>query len=213
MIEPSEKIQSFWQQVEQTIDRLLTSESENQFDNESLLLEYSKSLRGIDANLTFHFERDEGEGSVEMIFGCDGYPESISSVLTLVGAAPDIGGVSFVAFNNRYDPVPATVNFGDEQFQLDEFWFGYRVESGRYHLDIYMQDLPESLDMEPRIEAVMIYLDALIGEYDLMTRVSTLDWYDLPADPVDYVLQPLSELRHCFDQQRNHISPIGLIYH
>ncbi len=213
MIESSEKIQSFWQQVEQTIDRLLTSESENQFDNESLLLEYSKSLRGIDANLTFHFERDEGEGSVEMIFGCDGYPESITSVLTLVGAAPDIGGISFVAFNNRYDPVPATVNFGDEQFQLDEFWFGYRVESGRYHLDIYMQDLPASLDMEPRIEAVMIYLDALIGEYDLMTRVSTLDWYDLPADPVDYVLQPLSELRNCFDQQRNQISPIGLIYH
>ncbi|WP_428034492.1 hypothetical protein [Amphritea sp.] len=213
MIEPSEKIQSFWQQVEQTIDRLLTSESENQFDNETLLLEYSKSLRSIDANLTFHFERDEGEGSVEMIFGCDGYPESISSVLTLVGAAPDIGGISFVAFNNRYDPVPATVNFGDEQFQLDEFWFGYRIESGRYHLDIYMQDLPESLEMEPRIEAVMIYLDALIGEYDLMTRVSTLDWYDLPVDPEDYVLRPLSELRNCFDQQRNLISPIGLIYH
>lgn len=213
MIEPSDKIQSFWQQVEQTIDRLLTSESENQFDNESLLLEYSKSLRNIDANLTFHFEREEGEGNVEMIFGCDGYPESITSVLTLVGAAPDIGGVSFVAFNNRYDPVPATVNFGDEQFQLDEFWFGYRMESGRYHLDIYMQDLPGSLDMEPRIEAVMIYLDALIGEYDLMTRVSTLDWYDLPPDPVDYALQPLSELRNCFDQQRNQISPIGLTYH
>ncbi|UTW04487.1 hypothetical protein KDX31_05635 [Amphritea atlantica] len=213
MIEPSDKIQSFWQQVEQTIDRLLTSESENQFDNESLLLEYSNSLRSIDANLTFHFEREEGEGDVEMIFGCDGYPESITAVLTLVGAAPDIGGVSFVAFNNRYDPVPATVNFGDEQFQLDEFWFGYRMESGRYHLDIYMQDLPASLDMEPRIEAVMIYLDALIGEYDLMTRVSTLDWYDLPPDPVDYALQPLSELRNCFDQQRNQISPIGLTYH
>lgn len=213
MIEARKKILSFWQQIEQTIDKLLTSESENQFDNESLLLEYSKSLRSIDTNLTFHFERDEGEGSVEMIFGCDGYPESISSVLSLVGAAPEIGGINFIAFNHRYDPVPAAVNFGDEQFELEEFWFGYRIEDGRYHLDIYMQDLPDSLDMEPRIEAVMIYLDALIGEYDLMTRVTTLDWYALPVDPVDFALQPLSELRNCFDQQRDQISPIGLTYH
>ncbi|GGK85873.1 hypothetical protein [Amphritea balenae] len=213
MIGSHTKIINFWQQVEQTIDRLLNSEAENQFDNESLLLEYSNSLRNIDSNLTFHFEREEGEGAVEMIFGCDGYPESITSVLSLVGAAPDIGGIRFVAFNHRYDPVPTCVNLGDEQIEIEAFWFGYRIEAGRYHLDIYMQDLPKALDMEPRIEAVMIYLDALIGEYDLMTRVSTLSWYELPVDPTDFGLQLLPELRDCFDQQRHQIEAIGITYH
>ena len=213
MIAPQQKISHFWQQVEETIERLLSSESENQFDNESLLLEYRKALQNIDTNLTFHFEREEGEGGVEMIFGCDGYPESISSVLSLVGAAPVIGGIRFVAFNARYDPIPETVAMGDEYIGLNEFWFGHRIESGRFHLDVYMQDLPRALDMEPRVEAVMIWLDALVGEYDLMTRVSTLNWYNLPKEPVDFGLKPLAELRNCFDQQRQQIIPIGLTYH
>ncbi|MCV6609573.1 MAG: hypothetical protein OIF55_02260 [Amphritea sp.] len=213
MIKSREKIQGFWQQVEQTIDRVLDSESNNQFDAESLLLEYSESLRSIDSNLTFHFEREDGEGSVEMIFGCDGYPESISTVLSLVGAAPDIGGVRFVAFNHRYDPVPGCINLGDDQVELNEFWFGMRLEGRRCHLDIYMQDMPKNLELEPRVEAVMIYLDALIGEYDLMTRVSTLDWFSLPADPLDYGLKPLSGLRDYFDQLRDQIDLIGLTYH
>lgn len=213
MIESRKKILSFWQQVEQTIDGLLGSEEDNQFDAENLLLEYRKTLQTIDSNLTFHFEREEGEGSVEMIFGCDGYPESIHAVLSLVGAAPEIGGIRFVAFNNRYDPVPAYVNLGDELVEISEFWFGYRIEARKLHLAVYMKDLPKSLDLEPRVEAVMIYLDALIGEYDLMTRVSTLDWYELPAEPVDFALKPLSELRQFFDQTRESIDPIGLTYH
>lgn len=213
MIESRKKIHSFWQQLEQTIDGLLSSEDENQFDADSLLLEYRKSLEIIDTNLTFHFEREEGEGAVEMIFGCDGYPESIHSVLSLVGAAPEIGGIRFVAFNNRYDPVPACVNLGDELVEIAEFWFGYRIEARKLYLAVYMQELPKSLDLEPRVEAVMIYLDALIGEYDLMTRVSTLDWYELPVDPVDFGLKPLAELRDVFDQARETIDPIGLTYH
>ncbi|MEH6576915.1 MAG: hypothetical protein V7731_07515 [Amphritea sp.] len=216
MITPQKKILSFWQQVEQTIDGLLCSESDNQFDADSLLLEYRKSLQTIDTNLTFHFEReegDEGDGAVEMIFGCDGYPESISAVLSLVGAAPKIGGIRFIAFNHRYDPVPGYINLGEEVVELNEFWFGFRVDATKLHLAVYMKELPQSFDMEPRIEAVMIYLDALIGEYDLMTRVSTLDWYELPVDPVDFGLHPLAQLRDQFDKVKPEINPIGLTYH
>jgi len=46
-----------------------------------------------------------------------------------------------------------------------------------------------------------------------MTRVSTLDWYELPVDPVDFGLKPLAELRGVFDQARDAIDPIGLTYH
>ncbi len=213
MIPEQKKILSFWQQVEQTIDGLLGSESDNQFDADSLLLEYRKSLQLIDDNLTFHFEREEGDGAVEMIFGCDGYPESISSVLSLVGAAPEIGGVRFIAFNNRYDPVPGYINLGDEVVELSEFWFGFRIDANKLHMAVYMKELPDALDIDARIEAVMIYLDALIGEYDLMTRVSTLDWYELPVDPVDFGLYPLAQLREQFDNVKSAIHPVGLTYH
>lgn len=213
MIHRQKQIHSFWEQLTNTIDNLLRSEADNNFDADNLLLEYRNSLQEIDRNLTFHFERDEEDGPVEMVFGCDGYPESISNVLSLVGAAPEIGGIRFIAFNHRYDPVPGYIQLGEDLIELDEFWYSFRTENGKLFMSVYMKDVPRSLDMEPRVEAVMIYLDALIGEYDLMTRVSTLDWYELPTDPLDFGLRRLAELRNDFDQIKPEIKLIGLTYH
>lgn len=207
------QITEFWLQVEQTIDRLLRSQQDNHFEADALLSEYSDILRKIDRNLTFHFERDEDEGPVEMVFGCDGYPESIGTVLSLVGAAPTLSGIQFKAFNHRYDPVPRHVHVGDEYCELNEFWFAMRRVDGKLWLEVYMEDVPRELDLDPRVEAVMIFLDALIGEYELMTRIWSLDWLELPHDPRDFGLQPLGELREVFDREKHGVMPIGITMH
>ncbi|QEQ97239.1 hypothetical protein [Neptunomonas concharum] len=208
-----ERIQAFWQRVELTIDQLLHSRQDNQFDADALLSEYRETLQSIDENLTFHFEKDEDEGPIEMIFGCDGYPESIHSVLTLVGAAPDLSGIRFKAFNHRYDPIPHFINVADEVCEIADFWYSLRSVENKLHLAIYMEDAPSLLDIDPRVEAVMIFLDALIGEYELMTRVWSLDWFEMPADPVDFGLKPLVELREGFDLLKHAVSPIGITVH
>ncbi len=207
------QINEFWQQVEQTIDLLLHSQQESHFEADMLLNQYSDILREIDQNLTFHFERDEDEGPVEMIFGCDGYPESISMVLSLVGAAPQLHGIQFKAFNHRYDPVPGFINVGDEYCELSDYCFALRLVDGKLHLEIYMEDAPTELELDPRVEAVMIFLDALIGEYELMTRIWSLDWLERPVDPRDYGLRPLSELRAAFDRDKAAVAPIGMTMH
>ena len=118
------KIAHFWEQVEDTIDQLLESQQGDRFDAEPLLTGYRDCLQAVDRNLTFHFERDEEDNSpLEMIFGCDGYPESINSVLHLVGEAPKMSGVSFKAFNERYDPVPTHISLGEEVCELHDYWF------------------------------------------------------------------------------------------
>lgn len=214
MKQTQKEIASFWEQLEQTIDQLLGSREDDRFEADSLLKDYRELLKKIDGNLTFHFERDEEEeGPVEMIFGCDGFPESISTVLSLIGAAPDLSGISFKAFNHRYDPVPTCVNIGDEFCEITEFWFGLREVNGRLQLEIYMEDAPKLLDMDPRVEAVMIFLDALIGEYELMTKVWSLDWFDLPVAPEDYGLVPLRQLRDVFDLMKRDAQPIGIKLH
>lgn len=214
MKQTQKEIASFWEQLEQTIDQLLGSREDDRFEADTLLKDYRELLKKIDGNLTFHFERDEEEeGPVEMIFGCDGFPESISTVLSLIGAAPDLNGISFKAFNHRYDPVPTCVNIGDEFCEISEFWFGLREVNGRLQLEIYMEDAPKLLDMDPRVEAVMIFLDALIGEYELMTRVWSLDWFDLPVAPEDYGLIPLLQLRDVFDLMKRDAQPIGIRLH
>ncbi len=213
MQEAQQKIRDFWQRVELTIDQLLLSRQDNQFDADALLNEYRETLQSIDENLTFHFESDEDDGPIEMIFGCDGYPESIHSVLSLVGAAPALNGICFKAFNHRCDPIPSHINVADEVCELSDYWYSLNSVKNKLHLAIYMQDAPSLLDMDPRVEAVMIFLDALIGEYELMTRVWSLDWIELPVEPTDYGLKPLSELREAFDHLKHAVLPIGITVH
>ncbi|KAA0875903.1 hypothetical protein [Nitrincola tapanii] len=209
----SEQIENFWDQLEETLEQLLDSQNANHFDADVLLEHYRSILQSIDRNLTFHFEREEGEGPVEMVFGCDGYPESIHSVLSLVSAAPELKGIAFRAFNERCNPVPACVNLGDEQCEISEFWCSLRLIEGKLQLSVYMADLPDILEIDPRVEAVMILLDALIGEYELMTRIWSLDWYELPVDPLDFGLMPLASLREAFDQLKDSVQPVGITLH
>lgn len=102
---------------------------------------------------------------------------------------------------------------GDELCEIDEFWCSLRELNGKLQLAIYMSDVPRILDMDPRVEAVMILLDALIGEYELMTRIWSLDWYELPAEPLDYGLMPLADLRYAFDQIKDRVQPVGITIH
>ncbi len=214
MKQTRKNIASFWEQLEDTIDQLLCSRAEDRFEADTLLKDYREQLQKIDRNLTFHFERDdETEGPVEMIFGCDGFPESISTVLSLIGAAPDLKGINFKAFNHRYDPVPTHVHIGEELCEIRDFWFALRNVNGRLHLEIYMEDAPKVLDMDPRVEAVMIFLDALIGEYELMTRIWTLDWFEKPVAPEDFGYVPLRDLRTVFDEMKTQATPVGIKLH
>ncbi|MGB0204060.1 MAG: hypothetical protein ACPF9K_03295 [Neptuniibacter sp.] len=214
MILDPKKIDTFWEQLQETIEQLLSSRSDDRFEAETLLKEYRDQLQKIDRNLTFHFQSDENEeGAVEMVFGCDGFPESIHSVLSLIGAAPELTGIEFKAFNNRYDPVPLSIRIGEEYCEISEFWCRIVVINNRLQLEVYMQDAPKVLDMDPRVEAVMIFMDALIGEYELMTKVHSLDWFELPQSPEDHGLFKLINLRDRFDELKQEIKPIGLTLH
>jgi len=208
----SKEITEFWQLLEQTIGQVLESREEDQFEAEFVLSDYREKLSSIDEHLTFHFEADEA-GPIEMIFGCDGYPESIHSVLALVEAAPDLDEISFKAFNHRYDPIPSCINVAGEMCDITDYWCQLKNIDDKLHLTIYVQEVPEVLETDPRIEAVMIFLDALIGEYELMTKIWALDWMELPADPVDYSLMPLAQLRDTFDLLKLDVSPIGITFH
>lgn len=207
-------LEDFWSQLEQTVEQLKETESENLSEQgERLLSPYRKRLQEIDNNLTLNIERQTDEGAVDLVFGCDGYPESIHTVLSLVDSAPQIAGVQIRAFNERCNPVPHMVNLGGELISIDEFWCSLRNINGRLELAIYLDDAPQVLDMDPRVEAAMILLDALLGEYEIMTRIWALDWFDLPIEPLDYGLIPMSNLRAEFDAMKIRVKPLGIQLH
>lgn len=214
MNSPTKQLREFWDLFGQALEQLRDTETEDLLDQgERLLHAYRKQLREIDTNLTLNFERNSEEGPMELVFGCDGYPESIHNVLSLVDSAPQITGVQVKAFNERHYPVPTLVNLGGELCEIGDYWCSLRVISGRLELAVYLSDSPSIVDMDPRIEAVMILLDALIGEYEIMTKVWVLDWYPLPVDPLDYGLIPLEELREAFDAIKHEVKPVGIQLH
>jgi hypothetical protein len=207
-------LEEFWTQLQQTVEQLKeTQVHELPEQGERLLSPYRKRLQEIDNNLTLNIERQTDEGAVDLVFGCDGYPESIHTVLSLVDSAPRIAGVQVRAFNERCTPVPHMVNLGGELISIEEFWCSLRNINGRLELAIYLEDAPRILDMDPRIEAAMILLDALLGEYEIMTRIWALDWFDLPAEPIDYGLIPLASLRAEFDAMKHQVKPLGIQLH
>lgn len=210
MINDPACISDFWHEVTETITRLFSEQDEE--TARLLITDYQDRLKRIDENLTFHFERDEGTECVEMVIGCDGYAQSIGSVLSLVEAAPSIEGLKVVAFNGRHDPVPPYICVGEDDFHIDEFWCSLRQDSGKLHLSVYLEESAEP-EPNPRVEAVMIFLDAILGEYDLMTRVSTLNWYERPFDPEDHGLLPFRDLRGRFDMLRTDLQLIGATLH
>lgn len=210
----TKQLQDFWDQLEQVLEQLRDAEAEELPEqSERLLHAYRKRLREIDDNLTLNFEQKGETGPMELVFGCDGYPESIHNVLSLVNSAPKLTGIEVKAFNERLDPVPGTINMAGEICEIHEYWFSLRLISGHLELAIYLQDAPNILDIDPRVEAVMIWLDALIGEYEIMTKIWALDWFSLPVDPLDYGLKPLAELREEFDAIKPEIKPIGIQLH
>lgn len=210
----TKQVRDFWNQLEQALAKLRDSDLEElSVQGERVLHAYRKRLREIDTNLTVNFERRDAAGPLELVFGCDGFPESIHNVLNLVNSAPDINGYQVKAFNERMNPVPQKVHLDGDVFSIDDYWCSLRVIHNRIELAIYMNDTPEMADMDPRIEAVMILLDALIGEYEIMTKIWALDWYLMPIDPLDYGLMPLTELREAFDEIKGQIKPLGIQLH
>jgi hypothetical protein len=142
-----------------------------------------------------------------MVFGCDGYQQGIDQVLQLVAAAPALEGINPLAFSQRDKHIPDAIDLNGLLVHLVEVYFSLRSVQGNLHLDLYLEDINIHAD-DLRVEAVLMFLEAIIGEYDMMTFISSIDWHDMPTDPDDHGLKPLSELRQNYDA----LKPINADY-
>ena len=177
-----------------------------------LLEEVQDQLSDIDPHLTVFCARDDAGTGIELVFGCDGYCQSIDTVLFLVAAAHEISHIKVLAFNPRVDNIPEAIEVGDAVLELDELFFGLRNIGEELHLDLYLEDLP-IIEDAPQTDAALMFLDAIVGEYDLMTRIHSVNWLDLPEDPLDHGLKPLIELRKQFDLLRPKRPALGEALH
>ena len=205
-------IDSFWQLVADNADQLRGLVNADNEIAEDLLDQVQDQLADIDPHLTVFCARNDAEQGIELVFGCDGFSQSIDAVLFLVAAAPTLERIKVMAFNPRVEQIPEAIEIGDAVLELDELFFGLRNVGSELHLDLYLEDLP-MLEDTPQTDAALMFLDAIVGEYDLMTRIHSVNWLDLPEDPLDHGLKPLIELRKQFDLLRPKGPALGEALH
>ncbi len=205
-------IQSFWHLVGDHVAELRSLVSDQAALSPEFLEALQDGLTAIDPSLTVFCTPEEESTMVNMVFGCDGYRQGIDQVLELVASAPVMEGVRPVAFSPRANYVPDGIDLNGLLVQLEDVYFSLQQVKGNLHLDLYLDDLSLHED-DLRVEAVLMFLEAIIGEFDLMTRIHSIDWHDLPSDPEDHGLKTLNHLRSSYDAFGPLSADYGMLLH
>ena len=151
--------------------------------NVGLLHSVGERLREIHPGLGFQIGQLDG-GLVIEISG-EGRKAMIPVVQEVCASVPAIEGWKVVAF--RQPVAAATLHYGQHAYSLDAIHF---VQTMPGDLDIYL----EQFDAMPNDVGpiAFLFLDAMLGEYGVMTRVGKLQFFDATQRPP--TARPLREL-------------------
>ncbi|MGL6076556.1 MAG: hypothetical protein ACRC8S_20565 [Fimbriiglobus sp.] len=187
------RAQKFWNWFQANTERLMAFE-----ENRNVVFsELSKQLQYVDFDLTFEFGPNR-EGVREFIISAGGIKALIPTVESLVASAPMMPTWHVIAFRQRKDSSPV-VMFGGVEFSESDIQCSLVEEDDVLHLDLY---LPGYSDETTHLITVgFLFLDAAIGEYDVMKHIGPIAFH--PTDAAeDKPRFPFAELRSRFDALR-----------
>jgi len=131
-----------------------------------------------------------------IVISADGIRDLFPAVESLVAAAGPIPGWQIHAFRQPRDP--SDIDYGGKTFRPSDVWFeAYRIDGdggGEIGLNLHVTGFDPS---NPSIEggAAFIFLDAVLGEHAVATKIGPIDFFPLAADPAAEGLRPILELR------------------
>jgi hypothetical protein len=140
-----------------------------------------------------------GESPWTFIVSADGNTELFDRVREACRSAPEsMDGWTVQAFRPRRD-IEDTMEFEGRKLTMEDIWWSAKPDGGGAHLNLWVRGLtPTDLRMA---SAVLIFLDATVGEYDAATKVLDIVWGDLPEEPARAgKMSPLKELPAFLDR-------------
>ncbi len=130
-------------------------------------------LRSIDSNLVFEFSPVDEKGIKEFTISADGLKESFPSVIKLVDKAPKFNKWKISAFRQRIPGDGMAIVYDDTiKVAYADIYFNYFIESNKVNLELNIRDYKVSPSLD---NAIYILLDGLIGEYDMETRIGSIE--------------------------------------
>jgi hypothetical protein len=190
-----DRIGAFWQWFTENQDRFMVMQAEG---NESLFTELSDELKKLDEHLTFEFSNIQDNGKREFILSANGISKSFPIVFQLHEAAPELQNWDIIALKPRIDhPGDIQLNLSGKIFGIEDIYFEWFKEDDCLSVILYMRaDYPENV----LAQIGFIFLDLLLGEYDVATKLGHIDFRTLEESRVDGLFE-LIDLREIMDRE------------
>jgi hypothetical protein len=168
----------FWEWFQEAQDRIFDWET----DQTRTFSELSTHLRRVHPDLVFEFSAVK-QGRREFVISAGGMKAAFPAVTALVQAAPRLLRWQVVAFRQRRD-VP-DIRCGGRRVVRESLRFDY-VANGMKKIDLtlFIPGLAKA-SQEDRNELRSIgflFLDAIVGEYDVETKLAEIDFVDAAHD-------------------------------
>lgn len=199
------KEQKFWNWFEKNNEKFLENVDNIEL-RESLFEELTIELHKINKELTFEFSPINENGIRELTISADGLKEVFPYVIKLVETAPEIPNWKINAFRQRVPGNDLEISFGDFSIKYSDIYFKYAEDGDKIGLVLYVRNFDNSGRSK---NIIYILLDSLIGEYDVETLISWIEWEKLDESDIETLI-PLVELRDLIDKTKKNVAQQGV---
>jgi hypothetical protein len=157
-----------------------------------------EQLNKVHSDLTFEFSHNPSNSIKEFCISADGMKEHFPAVIDLVKIAPKLSNWNIRAFRQRITNEEIVISMESIDLSYDDLFFQYSPDHSKISLEIHARNFHNNNDF---IGAIFILLDALLGEYDVATQISTIEWKELDEDNIPN-LSPFIMLRNVVDKSK-----------
>lgn len=177
----------FWNWFQKNSDRLYHFER----DQQRVFDDLSQELAKVNPGLVFAFGPTKN-GAREIIISADGISSIFPAVRSLVAAAPKMSAWKVIAFRPRVGAT-TSVQFEGHTVAPTDMWYRSMREGNKLGIVLYIRGYSKSMERQFQ-SAAFLHLDNALGEYDVATKIGSIDFKPLPADPRSAGLKQLSSL-------------------
>lgn len=152
-----------------------------------------RRLQNVDRGLTYEMGQ-AADGVYEFIVSANGVRDVFPEVIKLVKAAPEIEGWRIIAFRpRRPDALQSKLEYAGFSVSGSDVWYRSEEAGDHFNLTVLVKGL-DGDNEKKAIGAAFIMLDLALGEFDVATKLRSINFGALPPDPESQGLKPLNEL-------------------
>ena len=185
------KEETFWNWFSDNAHKIYKEDN----PNSSTYSDVGKMLRKYQEDLTYEFSPIHNNGSKEFFISADGVKDAFPAVIKLVETAPHLKNWDIIAFRQRAN-FDFQLEYRGIKVTVDNFYFRYAYHDDGIALELNIKNYEE--DDETWKEIGYLVLDSLLGEYDVETKITQIEWVKFDEQNIDN-LSPLKDLPDLVD--------------